>query len=1006
MKMFTKERGAVSIFLVIILVPMITVTSLFVDASRLWLARSVVESSGDLALNTTLTQYDQDLNDIYGMMASCQDMDSFLAGIEDYFYASLVSQGVDTTDASKYANQIKNLFNGDSDIADLLQISWEDNGCTVSPMADGSLTNPALVKTQIVEFMKYRSPINAAADILESLTGAGKQVENMPDETEMTDDKNEFYKTEKSLLKTLYKAYEQIIEYNELKISKIYIENMIQNMKNYEEQYRKIHEKMVYDLYNTGGRGVFNKIPITVQPALSNPYTEEKRATAGNIKNYSDNTAKSIRDYISAENSLKNAVNSIAYTDNLYNVQYWVHMEDTLKQNSVYSNYVRKANSLCKNIEQLKNAVQYCEEGAMAAEYTLPDYPNVNVKGKNSLQYIYDGLTGQFDGIKQSEIENGKGTYHTISNRLVGISRNAVNGASSTNIDGTISTQSANFFINELYKEIKKYYADMEAGYKQVDDLVSSLQYAKILVKEYRSDFKDWKESANVSNLDDSDLAATDREEIKKEEEEKKLLESVNEEQIDALIGRLKDIKNLLGSLKEGIDDYKYNGTSIRKIDSYTTARATSGISEQKIPMWKTELASYAKSSFKFSTPAKDTKHNVTDNNNPDLEVNKAKLYKWMQEKFKDVIKDEQSKQKKKDAEDKYEQFEDEADSQAEGEDQGQLGNNGKEIKDAGGLPSSGAAKISVDKSSSINKVSKFITDLFGDFAGTLSNVGKNMRDALYVTDYITSMFSYDTFEKEMAYDKSCSDKPDKVNNLSLTNKAIGDASCYSYGNEVEYILYGNSNKANKAAAYGTVYMIRFGFDLPPVFSKYWDDMIVVDPIAAAISAATCGIIPASLVKLAICLAMTASEAAVDLKYIKEGKGIKLLKKEEEIFCQIGDGGNISTGSDEGNTAIGNEFPCFQYSDYLSLFLMLNLMDGKKADKIYLRTADVIQCNMGKVTNQSEFLLSKSQVYYQLVADVEVSPLLLKMPINMNEYGDMYDVSAWNTIHYSAVRGY
>lgn len=68
MNRFKKTKGAVSIFLVIILVPMMTVSALFVDASKVSLAKSVSESAGDLTLNTALTDYDTKLKDMYGLL--------------------------------------------------------------------------------------------------------------------------------------------------------------------------------------------------------------------------------------------------------------------------------------------------------------------------------------------------------------------------------------------------------------------------------------------------------------------------------------------------------------------------------------------------------------------------------------------------------------------------------------------------------------------------------------------------------------------------------------------------------------------------------------------------------------------------------------------------------------------------------------------------------------------------------------------------------------------------
>ena len=59
-----RERGAVSVFLVIILVPCMLVASIFVDVGRVYLSKSMAESAADMALNSLMTHYDADLNDL------------------------------------------------------------------------------------------------------------------------------------------------------------------------------------------------------------------------------------------------------------------------------------------------------------------------------------------------------------------------------------------------------------------------------------------------------------------------------------------------------------------------------------------------------------------------------------------------------------------------------------------------------------------------------------------------------------------------------------------------------------------------------------------------------------------------------------------------------------------------------------------------------------------------------------------------------------------------------
>ena len=82
--MMKNAKGAVSIFLVIVLVPMLTFSALFVDYGKVKLAKGVAESAGDLTLNTALTDYDTKLKDMYGLFATSQNTDELYDKLEDY----------------------------------------------------------------------------------------------------------------------------------------------------------------------------------------------------------------------------------------------------------------------------------------------------------------------------------------------------------------------------------------------------------------------------------------------------------------------------------------------------------------------------------------------------------------------------------------------------------------------------------------------------------------------------------------------------------------------------------------------------------------------------------------------------------------------------------------------------------------------------------------------------------------------------------------------------------
>ena len=106
-------RGSISVLMIIILLPMMTLSALIVDSSRINMARSMVSSSGDLAMNTALANYDTILKDVYGLFAMSQNLsDEELAEkIKSYFTTTLVSYGVTSeAEAGDYVDALMGDF--------------------------------------------------------------------------------------------------------------------------------------------------------------------------------------------------------------------------------------------------------------------------------------------------------------------------------------------------------------------------------------------------------------------------------------------------------------------------------------------------------------------------------------------------------------------------------------------------------------------------------------------------------------------------------------------------------------------------------------------------------------------------------------------------------------------------------------------------------------------------------------------------------------------------------
>ena len=100
MKEKTKKRikGSVSIFLVIIMVPMICLSGFIVDGSRVELAKASMSSAGDLTMNSALANYDTVLKDVYGLFAMSQTAEDLEDNLYNYFVDTLMANGIVTSE--------------------------------------------------------------------------------------------------------------------------------------------------------------------------------------------------------------------------------------------------------------------------------------------------------------------------------------------------------------------------------------------------------------------------------------------------------------------------------------------------------------------------------------------------------------------------------------------------------------------------------------------------------------------------------------------------------------------------------------------------------------------------------------------------------------------------------------------------------------------------------------------------------------------------------------------
>ena len=78
---FLKDcKGAITVFVTLLLIPAILISGTAVDLVRIYTAKSIIHDANQLAANSTLASYDALLKDLYGIFGYVND-DPELAGM-------------------------------------------------------------------------------------------------------------------------------------------------------------------------------------------------------------------------------------------------------------------------------------------------------------------------------------------------------------------------------------------------------------------------------------------------------------------------------------------------------------------------------------------------------------------------------------------------------------------------------------------------------------------------------------------------------------------------------------------------------------------------------------------------------------------------------------------------------------------------------------------------------------------------------------------------------------
>lgn len=147
-------KGAVTVFVTLMLVPAVLISGTGVDLARLYVARSEIQDANQLAANATLASYDALLQDLYGLFGVMQTDGELAEMMEEYIWLALFGEDWNDRGMGTFSH-----FYGDA----------SSLAVTAKAADEKNLENTEVLRRQIEEYVKFRAPAIIVNEVLDKL---------------------------------------------------------------------------------------------------------------------------------------------------------------------------------------------------------------------------------------------------------------------------------------------------------------------------------------------------------------------------------------------------------------------------------------------------------------------------------------------------------------------------------------------------------------------------------------------------------------------------------------------------------------------------------------------------------------------------------------------------------------------------------------------------------------------------------------------------------------------
>ncbi len=893
MKFFCRHRGSVSVFLAIILLPMITLSGILVDAANLNMSKAVVESAGELAAGSALATYDTVLEDVYGLFAMSQNNEELQANVAKYFEDTLsaldlLDSGVTAQSqmlgqAQEYVNGIMGAITAEDVSDNFLNISVSD--VAVEPLADSNLGNPAIMKNQIVEFMKYRGVVEVGLDLLGTLNA----FKTINDKSEVADKKAEVDKKIGDLGDASSAFYKALVVLDQ-EIAKIQVEFDKVQWDACRTKLESANQTIVTYLVDEA------EISLNYRMDGENGYSIENAGKVSEEELTYDLIGKLNTELTTVFGSDPNKITGTSGLENtrvyLEETESGAHIELAFETLNQYMKAVVEVYKCWRNM----NAATDPEQGEKEAD---ADY-EARISALHASRDAADAdATDKFKEV-WSIVKDYQDFYDEYQSGIEDARRRV--GADLTDVYNQLRPLYT-AVTTLLEKEVDEKWAKIFGGRNFIEDVVSLGEKVIEEIGAVNTANNNLSTAAeNYANKQSKD----DYYEVMASEADKNSV-TYDKAQVQEVVDQVKAIKAFLA------DDDGLQARLFGKIYGETFI---------ELKVWKDDDGAHGK---KYGKAAKSTLKASVKNNtfSKEKDAEYYEDYVLVNVEKKEMTSSVYLKQIAEritvdgvtigvpsfylylistygGQEDKNEKSDDNLTESAK-----DLNGEGKDkVEESAPLDYNASIFNVVDSNSTktrkegIDSVDseeqdgivvqlQSMIDMVQGLFGILDKGFEGARDNLFVTEYIYENFSNYSFAMEKHKDK-------KDDRFTMTNVAINEANNPMYGCEVEYILYGQKGSGVKGGLFstdagpqenikivkGNIFAIRFVCNSIYALTAGDIDAQTLPP-ALAIQAATLGVFPYQVAQVVFKLCLAMAETAYDMNQLMEGEKVALIKNSQ-----------------------------------------------------------------------------------------------------------------------------